>query len=159
MTDSRNPLSLPSVVQQLCTSFEMNKKTIRYRLRQVWNTRSQISNLRWKVFHFLFCHIFDHTMYTLRHKVLLVHVCSSAWCVGGEPDKRVPHFLWTDRDIPVNVLSAKDVRRSLPQVDLKVCFDSLQSAKWSFTRTTCDRQCAEHQQQYPYVWVQTCRVW
>ena len=49
--------------------------------------------------------------------------------------------------------SAKDVRRSLSQVDLKYVLIRFKVLINDLTRATCDRQCAEHQQQYPYVWV------
>ena len=67
------------------------------------------------------CDVFERQgpKFEMKNVAPLVHV-HQLEASGVQPDKRVHHLLWTDRDVPVYVqMGAKDVRRSLPYVDLK----------------------------------------
>ena len=89
----------------------MNKKTIRFKLRHVWNARTHIWDEKCCTF------ICYHTM-ALCHEVvdLLVHVHRCRECsmanLSTISSEQTRTSLWM-------CIGAKDVRRSLPHVDLK----------------------------------------
>ena len=65
-----------------------------------------------------------------------------------QPGKLLYNFPGTDGDISVYVHQGQGCQ-ALIGAGSQVGFDLLQAAEGSLTGTTCNWQCAEHQQQYP----------